>query len=347
MPTKPLRPGYIHLCGAYRFPANVGVTASCLGRRYPVRIGGQSGSLTLPNLVWGQGRWGKDAPSLTAPATQLDSAVDERIGRIAIRAEESPQDVLDYWGMIGSHNPKSRTIQGAFVGAGVLNFTVPASGLTFLDYVHGLGSPRGPELDDLFSMIDRWFDVLRTWTELFVNQDLDTDHPLRNGGRTGSGLELMTFDGGQVSLPGGNNTISVVVREIKPLSLRHFHQAIRRANADTMPDDAWLLLRDAFGSHRRLRYRRAVIEAGTAVEITLADFNSRVTKFKAKGRPPTLGWYVSRLKERAKLPSNIKRELVDVRNAAIHQNKTPGHEQSWTAVDLARQVLDLHDPLPG
>lgn len=345
--TKSLRAGHVYLCGAYRFPASIGVTASCLGRRYPVQIGQQRGSLRLPNLVWGQGRWGKDAPSLTAPAMQLGSAVDERITRIATRAEQPPQDVLDYWGMVGSHNPKLRTIQAAFVGAGVLSFTTPASGLTYLDYLHGLGSARGPALDDLFSSIDRWFDVLRTWTELFVNQDLDIDHPLRNGGTPGSGLEVFTFDGSELSLPGGNNVINVIVREIKALSLRRFQRAIRQANADTMPDDAWLLLRDAFGSHRRLRYRRAVIEAGTAVEITLADFNNRVTKLKAKGGPPTLGWYARKLKTSAKLPSNVKRDLVDIRNAAIHQNEIPSHEQSWTAIGLARQVLDLHDPLPG
>lgn len=105
-----------------------------------MRIGGQRGRLTLPNLVWGQGRKGKAAPSLTAPSTQLESAVDEHIGRIAIRAEEPLQDVFDYWGVIGGHYPKSRTIQGAFVGAGVLTFTVPASGLAFSDDLHGLGS---------------------------------------------------------------------------------------------------------------------------------------------------------------------------------------------------------------
>jgi hypothetical protein len=324
------------------------VAESCLGRSFPVRIGRQRGSLTLPALAWGQGRWGKDAPSLIAPTADLGPAVDSRIERIAARVEEQNPGVFDYWGMIGGHWPKRRRITGAFVEAALLSFVVPASGLTYSEYLHGLGAPHGPHVSALFNEIDHWFDVLRTWTELFADQDLDSDHPLRNGGRAGAGLRLLTFDGTEVSLDTENNEISVVAREVKPLSLRPLEQAIRRANADEMPSDAWLLVRDAYGSHRRLRYRRAVIEAGTAVELTLADFNNRVTKIKENGPfPPTLGWYASKLKTSAKLPPRLSTDLVHLRNSAIHENRTPTLAQSWTALSLARQVLELHDPLPG
>ena len=338
--------GQLHICGTYRFPARIGVTESCLGKRYPVKIGGQRATLILPSVAWGQGRWGKDDPSLVAPSSDLGSAVDGRIERMAARADESG-DVFDFWGMIGGYRQKPRCITGASVATGLLSFVTPASGITFSDYMHGLGAPRGPKLSELFNDIDHWFDVLRTWIEMFGDQDLDADHPLSSGGRSGDGLRLLAFDGNEVSLLGENTVVQVVVRQIAPLTLGRLQRAIQLANADAMPSDSWLLLRDAFGPHRRLRHRRAVIEAGTAVELTLADFNSNGPKLKPKSGYPTLGWLAKKLKTQAKLPSGLLPDLVDRRNAAIHKNQTPTHEQSGAALRLAKQVLELHDSLPG
>lgn len=338
--------GQLHICGTYRFPARIGVTESCLGKRYSVKIGGQRATLSLPKAAWGQGKWGKDAPSLVAPSSGLRSVVDDSIARIATRAEES-EDILDFWGMIGGHRQKTHRVTGAFVAAGLLSFVPPASGITFSEYTHGLGAPQGPKLSELFDNIDHWFDLLRTWIELFGGQDLDADHPLSSAGRAGNGLTLLAFDGTDVSLPGENTTMKIIVRQIAPLTLGRLQRAIRLANADATPSDSWLLLRDAFGSHRRLRYRRAVIEAGTAVELTLADFNSKGPKLKPRRGYPTLGWLVGKLKAKAKLPAGLSTDLVDRRNAAIHKNRTPTLEQSWTSLDLAKQVLELHDPLPG
>lgn len=81
--------------------------------------------------------------------------------------------------------------------------------------------------------------------------------------------------------------------------------------------------------------------------IPMTPRRRNVTKLKPKGAPPILGWYVSQLKTIATLPPHLTTDLVAVRNAAIHQNHTPSNEYSWTALDLAKHVLELHDPLPA
>jgi hypothetical protein len=66
----------------------------------------------------------------------------------------------------------------------------------------------------------------------------------------------------------------------------------RQASQDRLPSDAPLLLRDGQTTFRRDQCRRTIIEAGSARELTLADFNGNVTKVKTP-RAPHSGWYTS------------------------------------------------------
>jgi hypothetical protein len=114
-----------------------------------------------------------------------------------------------------------------------------------------------------------------------------------------------------------------------------------------MPEDAHLLLREGWAALRRSRLQGAVIDAGAAVELTLADFNRTVTKVNPP-KAPTLGWYISQpaLVAGASLPSNIKADLVDVRNAAIHRNSTPSHAKARVALEMAKGLVKRLKPLP-
>lgn len=335
----------MQLCGLFRFPSMVGVSPSCLGRTFPIRVGGRRGHMTLPQLAWDEGEQAQ--PRLVTPSTGLGSDVDARIARIAKRAE-AEDGVFDYWGAIGSWKPATRDIDGGFIEAVWVRFSLGQSDtIEHLDYVDGPGSPRGEPVSRLFRGIDLWFDVFRTWAEVLGEQDLDPSHPLKFGAPHGGGLSLFSYDGTEASLPGGPHEISVVMHDVRPLPVRQLSQAIRRANAGGMPSDPWLLFRDATAAHRRGNSRRAVIEAGTAVEMTLADYNTRVTRAKPKKGLPTLGWYVTRLKTAAGLPSATMSDLVRRRNDAIHAGKVPSWQDAERALAIAKQILDAHDPLPA
>ena len=46
------------------------------------------------------------------------------------------------------------------------------------------------------------------------------------------------------------------------------------------------------------------------------------------------------------MPGNIKSDLVELRNAAIHRNMTPAREVAKLALELAKGVVMCLDPLP-
>jgi hypothetical protein len=112
-------------------------------------------------------------------------------------------------------------------------------------------------------------------------------------------------------------------------------------------------MRDACAALRRERTRialvrrPAVIDAGTAVEVTLAAFNQTKPNFQqARGRAPTLGWYVNRLLTFAQLPSDTQTALVTVRNDAAHRNRHPTRAEAVRALDVGKEIVERLDPLP-
>jgi hypothetical protein len=134
------------------------------------------------------------------------------------------------------------------------------------------------------------------------------------------------------------------------VDLTQLRKAVELANARSRPSDAHILLRDARAAARRGSCRRAVIDAGGAVEMTLAAHNRRAVGVRPRpGVMPTLGWYVRQSKiikatglaERALLD-----DLVAPRNDAIHQNRAPSHADTRTALATAQAVLTALDPLP-
>ncbi len=98
---------------------------------------------------------------------------------------------------------------------------------------------------------------------------------------------------------------------------------------------------------RRRQFRRAVIDAGSSVEVELAHFNTQRVHVQTPAKP-TLGWYVKQptIAASAGLPSDTDTVLVDVRNDAIHNNITPTWEQTRDAIARADVILAQINPLP-
>jgi hypothetical protein len=329
------------LIAVYRFPIPLGVTQGCLGNTFAVSIGGLAGRGSFPKF-----QWSDEGPQLVAPR------LDERLLK-AIEHYSQHEDVWvhhNYWGFIRSWNSAKRLLTAVGVTAVTLRFEVPRDAITFEFHPQAAGPPSGQPLDELFTGIDGWFDRLRTWLEVAIDQDADHRQPLSSSRTVGDGLMIFGSAETAWSLPRFPHELHVVVHREELLNLPRFRRAATRANAGQSPSEGHLLLRDARAAYRRTSFRRAAIDAGSAVEVTLAAFNRAVVGLSPSGgRPPTLGWYVNQgpLVDGVGQPSTVlQRDLVRIRNQAIHQNSSPTGAEAKRALDLAKQVVDARDPLP-
>ncbi|WP_448620059.1 hypothetical protein [Geodermatophilus sp. URMC 65] len=324
----------VTLIGWYELPSVLTLTPKCFGESIHVKIAGRSGELLLPEVVWNGEEPQVVAPTLPAKAVQY---VEHHGG---LRRAG--------WGKVSQWNPAAKVVLKAHVSAVALRFPAARADVSYSEYSEGRGRPQGELVDSLFASIDDWFEGLRTWVEVKSDQDLDSDHPLREVRVPGRSLGVVADESGQLSLPATASRITINARDDEPLTLPLLRRAVQLANEAAMFDDAHLLLRDSRAAVRRGQYRRAAIDAGSALELTLADFNRTVTKLSLHrpGRPPTLGTYVKKIGAQAGLPANVKQDVVQLRNDAIHNNKTPTRAESDLAVALVSSVVNRLRPLP-
>ena len=228
----------------------------------------------------------------------------------------------------------------------LFEFTLDTQAISYSDYLHGQGHPEGAELDALFSNVGDWFESLRTWIEVAVDQDVDPVSTVSRISVPGEGLQIVTVEGSTSSLPARPSTIYITEDSAERLNLQSLRRVLAKMRTSSPPSDAHLLLRDARADLRRGRLRKAVIDAGSAVELTLADVNRRGPQVNT-GPRPTLGWFVdqSSIATAAGLPANTKSDLVSVRNDAIHNNVVLNRSVAHGALPLAKSILDTADPL--
>lgn len=329
MPQPPPKPD---LVGVYRLPSRLGLTSGCAGKSLPIDLGDIKGKILLPNLHW-KGR----KPELTTP----------NVADWAASAAEAQAASQGGWGGAQLYNPIRKTVQHMYLDAVALEIATPPDSFHFYEEQNGLGAPDGPLIDQLFTSIESWWIRFGEWVELCTNQDTDSQSPLRGTRAPGKGLALIGTDGQHVSPPRFNNRIMLMLREINPLTATNIRLIAKLVNERAEPSDAHELLRQGWAQLRRGHARRAVIDAGTALELALAAFNQTGPRAKV-GSPPTLGRYVKnkQIQRAAKLPANTDRGVVLVRNAAIHKNREPTGEEAEQALRIARAVLDRLEPLP-
>lgn len=231
-------------------------------------------------------------------------------------------------------------LSGAWINEIALTMNSPSSASA--NVVSGLESLESADTEALFEHIDGWFDLLFTWVAVLVNQDTHHLEPLRSITVPGAGLTLQAVHpDGTVSGPRASRVLQVVVGEPEPLTQELLRSAFERSSNGSLPSDARLLLRDARVDHRRERLRKAVIDAGSAVESALAGWCR--SNGVALPKRPTLGWFVAN--SGASVPANTAADLVTVRNDAIHNNITPAPDVATRALEIAATILDLIDPV--
>jgi hypothetical protein len=306
----------VALVGAYSLPSAIGVDANCFGQTFPIVLGTLTGTITLPQVTWAESKPKVIAPLPPGPTGgALERWIDQTY---------NGWELFHFWGDVPSYKPAEKELIQSYVSAFLLNFSVDKAALTYSNCLYGRGHPQGELITSIFNEIDVWFDRVRTWTEVCVDQDLDYEAPVTVVSRPGNGLSVVAMDDEGVSLPSTGNHIVVTMSSDELLTLPKFIQIVDLANKGALPSAAHCLVRDGHAAFRRKQYRRVVIDAGTATELSLADFNQ--SSVHATTPPnPTLGWYArdTMIATQAMLPTNTVTDLVEVRNKAIHENRVP------------------------
>jgi len=325
--------GQVEIAGAYQLPRPILVTQGCLGKTFRIEIGQRRGNATLPVLVWQD-----DDPVIIFP--EIEPALENALGQRLT----APSPLWPVAGGVTAWDPKKRIASECHVGAIVLRFTVPAEDVALPEEAHGRTSYRGVIPADVRNGIEPWFYRVRMWVEAATDQDTDPDNPLV---RRGSGrLSLFKMEEGGIGELGSWGGMTAMRHNFEPVNLRQLRRIVVQANAGQLPSDAHLLMGDARAALRRQRTRLAVIDAGTAVEMTLAAFNQAGPNVQPSRGQPTLGFYVGQLQTMAQLPADTQTGLVNVRNDAAHRNRQPARADALRALAIGKEIVDRLDPLP-
>lgn len=195
--------------------------------------------------------------------------------------------------------------------------------------------------------IDGWWQLFKSWFELFSSKDLE-------------GLDVFHWSEGTLHLfskaaQGGLSSHlkqSKMRRTVRP-DMGFFPDgaiasAAHAAGCGHSVPLEWFLLREALRAFQRGQYRRSVIEAGTAAEVALYHLVVKELGKDAGSEEPTLGRLVN-LEQSAKghtsvLHPDFRQSVVELRNDAVHRAQDPGENGSAVAFVMVSDLLEYVSP---
>lgn len=332
----------------YKLPLSVKLARSCLGRSYFAHIAGMRTRMTLPCVEWVgyDVRTPDGETQVWHEFRVIPPAVDSLPEATTDDCEFASTD-RSWWGSVREWRLNPPRFEGAWIRAVVFEFDIPDDKLDRRPLPSDNWIPDGSTVGSMFEGVDEWFQLLLVWIGAVGDQDTLFANPHVRPSATGQGLTMRAVtDGGSsvTAYPPGPYFLYSDFSE--PVSLAAFKRIVAATNRGHRPPDSHQFLRDARGDLRRERYRKAVIDAGTGVEVVLAEWRRNHPAPGKDPHPPrpTLGVYVQHTT--ATLPTDTKVALVDVRNDAIHNGVTPTKEQAARAVEIAIDVVRRLDPLP-
>jgi len=312
----------------YPLPAGIGVALDVLGHVSATRIGDRTAHIHLPRLR------GVD-PILIQPAV-LDSLIEEPCYVDGTDPErdtpESPWGWPLSWGI--ADEQKSLSVSQVVVA---LEKVVPAEAADVLAVCR--------------EELPQWFSKLKDWCEILMRQDLDVVAP-RNRVRVEGAGWACWHDGDPVQV---SYRVTVDFDYGKPLYRTHWNHLLTLVGDGIQPPTEYLLLRDARSAQVRGQFRRAVLDAATAMEIALR----RLLDEEYQRSPSRLAHELIRSSERwsmgtlwkvvaglGTLPTSMKENLIGLRNAVVHKNaKMPHGTESKEMLAAASDLLAIASPL--
>jgi hypothetical protein len=213
-------------------------------------------------------------------------------------------------------------------------------------------SPSDGGLKRLVTLAPGWFDRLRVWVEVLCAQDLDYHTPRKRLQLPGVGFTAWSA-GSEVDVPWG--TVHFDFDYGTPITVDRWIHILGLVGTGTEPAVEHTLLRSAELALVRKQIRRAVADAGTALEIALY----RLLELSNLGGGSKLAdvvladdlWQATRLFNVARkvtaVPSSLRQEHITLRNKMLHKDaKLPTIEKAAEMVAAVRDVVELATPLP-
>jgi hypothetical protein len=304
----------------FELPVHIWVMCDALDTTYPTGYGELRFNIVMPD----------DRPPVGGPPDVPGIASSE--------GEELTGEQVVWVQEYGAHIPESLRPATALHRVAVTDVEGPS-------YDHR--SWFTPEYQ-LAEYINKWFNEVRTWTEIVTGQDLDPDHRVYDAESVGAGL---TF----IEPPhDGALGITITTPRVRPLRAQEWAGVLELVRDGKEPPLEEVLSRDARAAHRRGAYRRAIIDAATALEIVLGrHVRSRADQLPERqqariGKRTALGDYIS-IAEHSGLQFAVPvvrlRWLNILRNDAAHRGAAPGHWEAGDAVQVMIDFLGAHGRL--
>lgn len=200
---------------------------------------------------------------------------------------------------------------------------------------------RGPN-QQLGEFIKFWFDQVRSWVEILTGQDLDPSHRVYDAETVGAGL---TF----IAPPReGKLGLRLTTRHIQPVTAAEWQWILAAVRDGKEPPLEHLLIRDANAAFACGFYRRAIIDAAAAFEITLVRILDEriedlpVPQRKRLERGPMLGTSIDIAEVSGfefEVPYEDLRRLSQARNDAVHRVQAPDYVDTHILLAVAGDFL--------
>lgn len=200
---------------------------------------------------------------------------------------------------------------------------------------------RGPD-QQLGEIIKFWFDQVRSWVEICTGQDLDPGHRVYDAETVGAGL---TF----IAPPReGDLGLQLTTRHIQPVTAAEWQLILAAVRDGKEPPLERLLIRDANAAFARRFYRRAIIDAAAALEITLVRIlDERIEDLPVPQRKrleggATLGSSIDIAKVSGfefEVPFEDLKRLNKARNDAVHRAQAPDYFETLILLQVVGNFL--------
>ncbi|MEV0043943.1 hypothetical protein AB0H60_10720 [Nocardia rhamnosiphila] len=202
-----------------------------------------------------------------------------------------------------------------------------------------------------------WWSAVCDWLDVFTLQDFAS---LKRAQRSILNDSVQMWSGNSAGVRKAGISYQVHsggIHQVEVLDSHKLQAALDLAARGTQPDAEWLFMRDARSLLNAGEYRRAVIDACTAVELAVTALIDR--KFDEDGtsqaeRKDQFAAHhgIFKLKQlhkkrsaSGKLPRRLVEDVGAPRNKAAHKGEALSKAEAETAIKTAVEVVDIAFPL--
>lgn len=327
--------------GHFACGAGLLIKAECLGRSYTTRTATRDLTVMLPSMPKDWQGDGELNPPGWSFKTFRDPDQETRLSDSSFK-----------WGLCsGFKNNDDGTQSPEFARVNRWGFqTTIAIGTENFAFFNA----RGEAMHEIAA----WWDLVSSWISIVTRQDFVDIGKTRSGIRVGPVI-AWCGDENDLRVNGSRETSITVTNDIgvDRIGESALRKCLDLAGSGTQPPDEWLFIRDARSLVNAEQYRRAVIDACTAAELSLtaridAQFNKNGTNAADREKEFKSHHGISRLKALHKkvgapesLPKRLVEDVGSIRNKAAHKGYVPTLTETTLAIQIAATVVELVYPL--